>query len=51
MGGDSNEQSTLQQYLKENDIHSLVVNIIERLLIAQPNEPKRFIVDYLLVST
>ena len=43
-------QSDLHQYLEQNNIHTLVVSILEDLLMKQPKQPICFIVDHLLVS-
>lgn len=44
-------KAELQQYLKDNDINTIFVSIVEKLLINKPVEPVGFIVKYLIVSS
>jgi len=41
-------KAELQQYLKDNDINTIFVSIVEKLLINKPVEPVGFIVKYLI---
>ena len=41
----------LQRYIKENEINSLFVSVVEALLIKKPASPIGFIVQYFVVSS
>jgi len=46
----SNVQAELQQYLKDKNLNTLFVSIVEALLIDKPDNPIAYIVTYLKVG-
>ena len=48
MSVEATVQNELQQYLNEKGVNSLFIKIVENLLLAKPENPIAFIVDYLM---
>ena len=48
MSVEATVQNELQQYLNEKGVNSLFIKIVENLLLAKPENPIAFIIDYLM---